>query len=76
MAKAEAKGVKLLLPGRHRLHHRLPDPIDAPVETKVYPVTGMPADMEAATSARHHEAVCRRGQGFQDRGLERPHGRV
>ena len=46
MAKAEAKGVKLLLPVDTACITDFPDPIDAPVETKVYPVTGMPADME------------------------------
>ena len=46
MAKAEAKGVKLLLPVDTACITDFPNPIDAPVETKVYPVTGMPADME------------------------------
>ena len=77
MAKAEAKGVKLLLPVDTACITDFPDPIDAPVETKVYPVTGMPADMEGCDiGPATMKAVCRRGQGFQDRGLERPHGRV
>ena len=46
MAKAEAKGVKLLLPVDTACITDFPDPIDAPVDTKVYPVTEMPADME------------------------------
>ena len=46
MAKAEAKGVKLLLPVDTACITDYPDPIDAPVDTKIYPVTEMPADME------------------------------
>ena len=46
MAKAEAKGVKLLLPVDTACVTDFPDPIDAPVETKVVPVTAIPADME------------------------------
>ena len=46
MAKAEAKGVKLLLPVDTACITDLPDPTDAPVDTKIYPVTEMPADME------------------------------
>ena len=46
MEKAKAKGVKLLLPIDTVCVKAFPDPIDAPVETAVYPVTAMPADME------------------------------
>ncbi len=46
MSKAEAKGVKLLLPVDTACITDFPDPIDAPVDTKIYPVTEMPADME------------------------------
>ena len=46
MAKAEAKGVKLLLPVDTACITDFPNPIDAPVDTKIYPVTEMPADME------------------------------
>ena len=46
MAKAEAKGVKLLLPVDTACVANFPDPIDAPVETKIVPVTQIPADME------------------------------
>ena len=46
MAKAEAKGVKLLLPVDTACVENFPDPIDAPVETTVVPVTAIPADME------------------------------
>ena len=46
MAKAQEKGVKLLLPVDAVCIKDFPDPIDAPVETTVVPVTAMPADME------------------------------
>ena len=46
LAKAEAKGVKLMLPVDTACVASFPDPIDAPVEIKVVPVTAMPADME------------------------------
>ena len=46
MAKAEAKGVKLLLPIDTVCIDDFPDPIDAPVSTTVVPVTAMPADKE------------------------------
>ena len=52
MAKAEAKGVKLLLPVDTACITDFPDPIDAPVDTKVYPVTEMPADMEGCDIGR------------------------
>ena len=46
MAKAKEKGVKLLLPVDAVCIKDFPDPIDAPVETTVVPVTAIPADME------------------------------
>ena len=46
MAKAQEKGVKLLLPVDAVCIKDFPDPIDVPVETTVVPVTAMPADME------------------------------
>ena len=46
MAKAEAKGVKLLLPVDTACVTDFPDPIDAPVQTTMVPVTAIPADME------------------------------
>ena len=46
MAKAQEKGVKLLLPVDAVCIKDFPDPIDAPVETTVVPVTAIPADME------------------------------
>ena len=46
MAKAKEKGVKLLLPVDTACIKDFPDPIDAPVETTIVPVSGIPADME------------------------------
>ena len=46
MAKAQEKGVKLLLPVDAVCIKDFPDPIDAQVETTVVPVTAIPADME------------------------------
>ena len=77
MAKAEAKGVKLLLPVDTACITDFPDPIDAPGGHQGLPGHRDAADMEGCDiGPRHHEAVCRRGQGFQDGGVERPHGRV
>ncbi len=44
MKKAEEKGVKLLLPVDTTIVKEFPDPIDAPVETKVVPSNEIPAD--------------------------------
>ena len=46
MAKAKEKGVKLLLPVDAACIKNFPDPIDAPVDTVIVPVTAIPADME------------------------------
>ena len=46
METAKEKGVKLLLPVDAACVADFPDPIDAPVEVKVVPVTAIPADME------------------------------
>ena len=46
MAKAQEKGVKLLLPVDAVCIKDFPDPIDAPVDTVIVPVTAIPADME------------------------------
>ena len=45
MAKAEAKGVKLLLPVDTVITASFPDPIDEPVDVKVVPSDSIPADM-------------------------------
>ena len=42
--KAEKKGVKLLLPVDTIAGQSFPDPIDAPIETKIFDVTNMAAD--------------------------------
>ena len=44
MAKAKEKGVKLLLPVDAACIKDFPDPIDAPVDTVIVPVTAIPAD--------------------------------
>ena len=46
MEKAEANGVKLLLPIDTVVGAGFPDPIDAPIETKIVPSNEIPADME------------------------------
>ena len=46
MAKAEAKGVKLLLPIDVVVSADFPSPIDAPIEVKTVPVSEIPDDME------------------------------
>ena len=46
MKKAEENGVKLLLPVDTTVAAGFPDPIDAPVDTKVVPADAIPADME------------------------------
>ncbi len=46
MAKAEAKGVKLLLPVDTVVAASFPDPIDGPVEVRTVPADRIPADME------------------------------
>ena len=46
MAKAEANGVKLLLPVDTTVAAGFPDPIDAPVDTKCVAADASPADME------------------------------
>ena len=46
MAKAEAKGVKLLLPIDTVVAAGFPNPIDAPIEVKTVDVSEIPADME------------------------------
>ena len=46
MAKAEAKGVKLLLPVDTVVAASFPNPIDGPIEVKTVPSDAIPADME------------------------------
>ena len=46
MEKAKANGVKLLLPVDTVCVKDFPDPIDAAVDTTVYPISQMPTDME------------------------------
>ena len=49
MAKAKEKGVKLLLPVDAACIKDFPDPIDAPVDVTVVPVTAIPADAVKAS---------------------------
>ncbi|MBQ4627176.1 MAG: phosphoglycerate kinase [Clostridia bacterium] len=46
LAKAEAKGVKILLPVDVVAAAGFPNPIDAPIDTTVYAADSIPADME------------------------------
>ena len=46
MKKAEENGVKLLLPVDTTVAASFPDPIDAPVDTKIVAADAIPADME------------------------------
>ena len=46
MAKAQEKGVKLLLPVDAACIKDFPDPIDAPVDVTIVPISAIPADME------------------------------
>ncbi len=46
LAKAEEKGVKLLLPVDTLCAKDFPDPIDAPIDTIDYPADQIPSDME------------------------------
>lgn len=46
LAKAEAKGVKILLPVDVVAAADFPNPIDAPIDTVVYDANAIPADME------------------------------
>ena len=46
IAKAQEKGVKLLLPVDAACIKDFPDPIDAPVDVTIVPISAIPADME------------------------------
>ena len=46
IAKAQEKGVKLLLPVDAVCIKDFPDPIDAPVDVTIVPISAIPADME------------------------------
>ena len=62
MAKAKAKGKKLLLPVDAVTIKEFPNPIDAPIDTEVHDIKAMPADQEGcdigpATQKLYAEAV-------------------
>lgn len=46
LAKAEEKGVKILLPVDCTISSSFPEPIDAKIETEVVPATAIPADKQ------------------------------
>ncbi len=46
MAKAEANGVKLMLPVDVAVAAEFPNPIDAPIDVEIVPVSAIPADKE------------------------------
>ena len=76
MAKAKEKGVKLLLPVDAVCIKDFPDPIDAPVDVTVVPVTAIPADMDGLRHRPRDHELFADAVKLQDRCLERPHGRV
>ena len=62
MAKAEANGVKLLLPIDVTVAAEFPNPIDAPIDVEIVPSSAIPADKEGMdigteTMALYAEAV-------------------
>ena len=62
MAKAEANGVKLMLPVDVAVAADFPNPIDAPIDVEIVPVSAIPADKEGMdigteTRAMFAEAV-------------------
>ena len=62
MAKAEAKGVKLLLPVDTVVAAAFPDPIDGPVDVKVVPSDAIPADMMGLDIGPKTREAVRRGR--------------
>ena len=62
LAKAEANGVKLMLPVDVAVAAEFPNPIDAPIDVEIVPVSAIPADKEGMdigteTRAMYAEAV-------------------
>ena len=62
MAKAEQNGVKLMLPVDVAVAENFPNPIDAPIDVEIVPVSAIPADKEGMdigteTRAMFAEAV-------------------
>ena len=77
LKKAEEKGVKLLLPVDTVMATAFPEPIDAEIAIEVVDSDKIPDDMDGpGHRPQDPRAVRRRGEERQDRGLERPHGRV
>ena len=77
LKKAQEKGVKMLLPVDTVITTSFPDPIDAEISVEYVDSDKIPADkMGLDIGPQNAPAVCRRGEGCQDGGVERPHGRV
>ena len=77
MAKAEAKGVKLLLPVDTTIAASFPNPIDAPIDVETAASDAIPQDqMGLGHRPKDHGALRKCGESCQDCGVERPHGCV
>ena len=57
MAKAEANGVKLLLPVDVTVAADFPNPIDAPIDVEIVPVSAIPADKEGMDIGSETRAI-------------------
>ncbi|MBQ5809831.1 MAG: phosphoglycerate kinase [Clostridia bacterium] len=57
MAKAEEKGVKLMLPVDVAVAENFPNPIDAPIDVEIVPVSAIPADKEGMDIGTETRAI-------------------
>ncbi len=57
MQKAEANGVKLLLPVDVAVAPNFPNPIDAPIDVEIVPVSAIPADKEGMDIGTETQAL-------------------
>ena len=57
MAKAEEKGVKLMLPVDVAVAENFPNPIDAPIDVEIVPVSAIPADTEGMDIGTETRAI-------------------
>ena len=57
MAKAEANGVKLMLPVDVAVAAEFPNPIDAPIDVEIVPVSAIPADKEGMDIGTETRAI-------------------
>ncbi len=75
--KGRGEGRQAAAAGRHRRAAAFPDPIDAVVDVTYVRRRQDPGRQDGPRHRpQDQRAVCRGGQVRQDRGLERPHGRV